>query len=69
MQILWMLLAMINVGMSLIFDFKNDIHNANNSMLWAIWSVVMSLYLGRRNEIEFSNYVFCRCIYRIFLWL
>jgi hypothetical protein len=51
MQILWMLLAMINAGMSLVFYFKGDMHNANNSMLWAIWAVVMALYF-RKEERE-----------------
>jgi len=48
---MWMVLAFVSVILSLIFDFKDDIHNANNSMLWAIWAVVMSLYF-RKEERE-----------------
>ena len=44
MQMFWMGLAIINVVMSLVFEFKNDVHNANNAMLWVIWTMLLSFY-------------------------
>lgn len=48
-SLLPIILVFLFVGMSVVFDFKGDIHNANNSMLWAIWSVAMLLYF-RKDE-------------------
>jgi hypothetical protein len=50
MSLFHIIMTFLFVGMSLVFDFKGDIHNANNSMLWAIWSVVMSLYFRKEDE-------------------
>jgi hypothetical protein len=47
---MWAVLALIFVIFSLIHDFKGDIHNANNAMLWAIWSMLLSFYFKKEER-------------------